>query len=89
MFYLQDTVSRLYFHYEGKIILFNTSEEANFYMDLFTKYSIQRLLQESQNPAALIEVHQRLSTVQLFEWDFEQPSPPCGFVNFNEIFTRK
>ena len=86
MFYLQDNLTRLYIYYKGKIILFNSMEEMETYINMFTQYSIQRILQETGNPTALMQVHQRLNSIQPIELDESLEKPPCGFINFREVF---
>lgn len=84
MFVIKDKELRYYFHSKGKIILFEDPNEAVAFANAFMNYSIQRMLQETQNPASVFEVHQRMSMIEIIEQDFEE-IPPCGVITFTEI----
>lgn len=73
-----------YFHKKGKIILFNTPEEANLILNKFLEYAIQRRINETQNPMAIIEVQQILNGFQIIEQDFME-EPKCGTVLFQDL----
>lgn len=74
-----------YFHKKGKIILFNSAEEAQFLLNRFLQYSIERKVQEHPgDPFAIMEVQQIVSQFALIEQDFQE-EPKCGTIKFNEL----
>lgn len=83
MYVIMDTTSGYYFHKEGKIILFNTVEEAIMFIQMFNQYSTERLLSE-QGPEGIFELHSVMTLLTIIEEDFEE-IPPCGVISFEEI----
>lgn len=45
--------SGLYFHNKGRIILFESQQEAQYFLELFSQYSMQRLAQDGQVMAVM------------------------------------
>ena len=83
MFVIQKQDDGYYFHKEGKIILFNTVEEAIMFIQMFNQYSTERLLSE-QGPEGIFELHSVMPLLTIIEEDFVE-TPPCGVVNFEDI----
>lgn len=83
MFVIQKQNDRQYFSSKGKIILFNTPDEANYMLQLFQQYALQRLVSE-RGPQGVFELHEVLSQLLIIEQDFED-EPPCGVINFLEL----
>ena len=73
-----------YFHKKGKIILFNSADEAQYMLNGLLQYSINRKMQEQQDPFAIIKVQQVVNQFALIEQDFQE-EPECGIVNFSEL----
>ena len=73
-----------YFHKKGKIILFNSADEAQYMLNGLLQYSINRKMQEDQDPFAIMEIQQIISQFALMERDF-QSEPECGTINFSEL----
>ena len=74
-----------YFHKKGKIILFNSADEAQYMLNGLLQYSINRKMQEQQrDPFAIMEIQQTISQFALIEKDF-QSEPECGTINFSEL----
>ena len=79
---------REYFHKDGKIILFETSEEANEFLNYFIRYSIQRLhnegrVAEAMSASMIITQQSRLTPV-----DFDINTVDCGVVYCKDLRER-
>ena len=79
---------REYFHKNGKIILFETSEEANEFLNYFIRYSIQRLhnegrVAEAMSASMIITQQSRLTPV-----DFDINTVDCGVVYCKDLRER-
>ena len=84
MFVIKDIDTKYYFHKDGKIILFERPEEAQYFLQGFQQYSIARYMQEQQNPFAMIEAQQRLSRLAIVDKDFLE-EPECGTIMFQDL----
>ena len=73
-----------YFHKKGKIILFNSADEAQYMLNGLLQYSINRKMQEEQDPFGIMTVQQTISQFALIERDFKE-EPECGTINFSEL----
>ena len=74
-----------YFHQDGKIILFETPEEANEFLNYFIRYAVQRLHNENRTveamSAPMIITHQsRLTPV-----DFDINAVECGVIYCKDL----
>lgn len=83
MFVIMDINNGYFFHKKGKIILFETQEEAQAVLQGFYQYSVQRLLQTA-GPRGIFELQQVMSSLQVVIKNFEQ-EPECGVILFREI----
>lgn len=83
MFIIQKLDDGYYIHHKGKIILFESPQEAEMFLQNFHQYSLQRLLQE-KGAQGFFEVENTFSKLQIIEKVFEE-IPPCGVVSFHEI----
>lgn len=78
--------SGLYFHNKGRIILFESQQEAQNFMNEFIKYSMSRLMQEGRvsevmQVPILVSSECRISPV-----DFDIDKIKCGTVFARELF---
>ena len=71
MYIIQDTQTGLLFHKKQQIILFERPEEAQSFLQAFTGYSIQRLIEETQNPTVIFQVQNRISMCQIIKPQFD------------------
>lgn len=65
MFTIQDVRYGKYFHYQKRIILFETIEEAQFVLESFLNYSMQRAAQE--DPFMIAEIQMTAPHIQICE----------------------
>lgn len=80
--------SRLYFHNRGRIILFETQEEAQYFLELFSQYSMQKLAQNG-NPMEVMRVPMILQGECSIEpVDFNIDNIECGTVMMEELFEK-
>ena len=78
----------LYFHNKGRIILFETQDEAQYFLELFSQYSMQRLAKEG-NPMAIMQVHMVLqSECKVMQPNFDINKVKCGTVLMKELFEK-
>ena len=84
MFVIKDIETGYYFHKDGKIILFEQSEKAQWFLQAFQQYAIPRYIQEQQTPFAIIEAQQRIMRLNIIEKDFIE-EPECGTIAFQEL----
>ena len=83
MFVIQKRDNGYYFHEKGKIILFETPEEANALLNSFYQYAIAKLVSET-GPQGIFEVQHIISAFNIIEKNFIE-TPPCGIVYFKDI----
>ena len=84
MYVIMDTTSGYYFHKEGKIILFEQPEEAQWFLQSFQQYAIARHTQEQQNPLAIMVAQQIISNLAVIQKDFLE-TPECGIIMFKDL----
>ena len=78
---LTATINNVYMHDHGKIILFNSPNETQFFVQKFIEYSQARAMREGRIdliPAIMS------ADVQIEEWT-DRMSCTCGTVNFDDI----
>lgn len=77
--------SGLYFHNKGRIILFESQDEAQNFMSMFVQYSIGQLMQDGRiheiMQAQVIPTQCKISKV-----DFDVEKVKCGTVLARELF---
>lgn len=84
MYVIMDTASGYYFHKKGKIILFEQPEEAQWFLQGFQQYAINRHFQEQQSPFAIMEAQQIISNLAIIQKDFLE-TPECGIIMFKDL----
>ena len=77
----------IYFYNEGKIILFVSQEEATYFLNLFTEYSMQRLAQE-ERMHDVMQVIAFLSQCQIAPIDFDTNKIQCGTILASELLDK-
>lgn len=80
--------SGLYFHNKGRIILFESQEEAQYFLELFSQYSMQMLAQEG-NPMKIMQVPIILQNeCRITSADFDIEKVECGTVLASELLEK-
>ena len=69
-----------YFHKEGKIILFESQEEVNGFINYFIRYSVQRLHNEGRVTEAMSAPMVILQRSKIHPVDFDVNAVECGVV---------
>ena len=77
--------SGLYFHNKGRIILFESQEEVNNFMNMFIQYSINRLMQEGRIHE-IIQAQMIPNQCKISSVDFDIEKVKCGTVLARELF---
>lgn len=86
MLYVIKHTDGTYFHNKGKIILYETPEQATRYLQEFIQYAVNRLHQEGVNHMELmtapmvIQGHSRI-----MEIDFDVDKVECGTVYATDL----
>lgn len=84
MYVIMDTTSGYYFHKKGKIIVFERPEEAQWFLQSFQQYAINRHVQEQQNPMSIMVAQQIISKLAVVQKDFLE-TPECGIIMFKDL----
>lgn len=80
--------SGLYFHNKGRIILFESQQEAQYFLELFSQYSMQMLAQEG-NPIKIMQVPIVLQNeCRIIPVDFDIEKVECGTVLASELLEK-
>ena len=75
----------LYMNDHGKIILFNSKEEIDFFINNFINYSMQRASAESTiDPFSLMALTNMSREVQIDEWK-DVKSCTCGTIKYEDL----
>ena len=73
-----------YVHNKGRIILFESQDEIQYFLELFSQYATQRLMQEG-NPIAAMQasmtIQSRCNVVPNFDREVT-----CGTITMKELF---
>ena len=88
MFIIQRITNGLYFSNKGRIILFNTPQEAEVFLQAFSQYAFNRIGQETQDPFELLNFQKIMSEIRILELDFEG-TPPCGIINYLDLLNER
>lgn len=80
--------SNLYFHNKGRIILFESQEEAQYFLELFSQYSMQMLAQDGQIMAAMQVPMVLQSECSVMPVNFDIENVECGTVFASELLER-
>lgn len=74
-----------YFHKNGKIILFESIEEAKEFLTFFINYSIQRLTQEGRIHEEIITLKMISQNSKIVPVDFDINTIECGTILCKEL----
>lgn len=77
--------SGLYFHNKGRIILFESQQEAQYFLELFSQYSMQRLAQDGQVMAVMQVPIILQNECRVTSVDFDIEKVECGTVLASEL----
>lgn len=80
--------SGLYFHNKGRIILFELQQEAQYFLELFSQYSMQRLAQDGQVMAAMQVPMILQSECNVMPVNFDIEKVECGTVLASELLEK-
>lgn len=81
--------SGLYFHNKGRIILFESQQEASNFMNMFIQYSTNRLAQEGDLGEAMHVPIVVMHECKITPVDFDINTVECGTVLARELFENK
>lgn len=79
--------SGLYFHNKGRIILFESQEEAHYFLELFSQFSMQMLAQ-SGNPMMIMQVPMILQNECIVMPLDDLNEIKCGTVKASELLEK-
>ena len=77
--------NREYYHYQGKIILFDNQEQANAFVNQFINYSVQRLTKEGREVEAMSAPMLIMQQSQLIPINFDIDTVPCGTIHCKDL----
>ena len=77
------------FHNKGRIILFETTKEAQSFMNMFVQYSTNRLAQEGNAEEIMRVPIFAVSECRIIPVDFDIQKVECGVVFARELFENK
>lgn len=69
-----------YFHKDGKIILFESENEINAFLNYFIQYSVDRLSREGRTHEAMSAPMRIMSESIAMPVDFNIDTVPCGVI---------
>ena len=78
--------NRAYFHNKGRIILYESQQEANEFLNMFIQYSINRLMHENRVDEARQAPLIIISNCQITPQDFNISDIKCGVVYAKDLF---
>ena len=81
--------SGLYFHNKGRIILFESQQEAKNFMEMFINYSMDRLGQEGRLDMTIQVPIIAMHECKIIPVDFDINNVECGTVFAAELFENK
>lgn len=84
MFYIIHS-SGLYFHDKGKIIIFESPDEANAFLNFFIQYSTNRLMQEGNIGDAMHAPIMVMQECNIKYVDFDVDTIKCGVVYARDL----
>lgn len=77
---------RTYFQNKGRIILFESEQEASDFINMFLQYSVNELAQENRAAEAMQAPMLIMSTCKIVPVDFNIENVECGVVWMRELF---
>lgn len=69
-----------YFHRDGKIILFESQNQINEFLNSFIQYSVNRLVREGRQNEAMSAPMKIMTGSIVMPVDFDINTVPCGVV---------
>ena len=78
--------SKLYFHNKGRIILFETEQEAQSFLEMFTQYSIEQIAQSGDMGAIMQAQIEIAHNCYILPVNFDVNTVECGTVFARELF---
>ena len=69
-----------YYHKDGKIIIFESEQEINEYLNCFIQYSADRLAREGRTMEAMSAPMVIMSESNITPVDFDINTVPCGVI---------
>lgn len=88
MFVIQH-VSKLYFHNKGRIILFESQQEAQGFMEMFINYSMNELGRQNRLGETMQVPIVVMHECKIIPVDFDINTVECGTVLCRELFKDK
>lgn len=80
--------SGLYFHNKGRIILFESQQETQYFLELFSQYLMQKLAQDGQ-VMSIMQVPMILQgKCKIVPVNFDIDKVECGTVLASELFEK-
>ena len=76
-----------YFHNKGRIILFESQQEIQYFLELFSQYSTQRLMQEG-NPIGAMQASMIIQSGCEIVPNFDTTKVTCSTITMRELFDR-
>ena len=81
--------NNVFLHYKGKIILFNSREEINFFMQKFSEYCMARKMQEG-DPFGGMEAASACGSYNIYEMqESDLKTATCGTITYDELIRNK
>lgn len=74
-----------YYHNKGRIILFETQDEIQYFLELLIQYSTQRLMQEG-NPIAAVQASMTIQSNYRIIPNFDTTKITCDTVMMRDLF---
>lgn len=85
MLYVIKDSEGYYFHNKGRIILYESPEQANRFLEAFIQYAVQRVAQEQGGHAAMTVPITIMSNSRLMPVDFDINNVECGTVYATDL----
>ena len=85
MLYIMKNADGYYFHCKGKIILFESVQQAQIYLQRFIQWGAQKHLENGDQGAAMTFPMIVQSQTKLMEIDFDPDTVPCGTVYATDL----
>ncbi len=86
MLYIIKHRNGTYFHNKGRIILYETPDQAARFLQAFIEYAMGKLAQEGANQFEIMTVPMTIqSQSQIMEIDFDVDNVECGTVYVTDI----
>lgn len=78
-----------FYHNKGRIILFESEQEASNFINLFIQYSTQRLIDETKDPFKGMEAPMKImQDSQIIPVEFDIDNVECGVVFAKELMEK-